>query len=106
LRPSFLFSDPQGTKIADLEEARRNGYQVVLIFIGIDSSDTSKQRVSMRVMQEGHDVPDEKLESRFARTITNLDRAIQSFPVVIAFDNSDLSQPYQLESIFLDGECA
>jgi len=100
-----VFSDPHGAKIADLEEARQDGYQVVLIFIRIDSPETSKQRVSMRVMQGGHDVSDEKLESRFARTIANLDRAIQSLPVVIVFDNSDLARPYQLESIYLDGGC-
>jgi len=100
-----VFSDPHGAKIADLEEARQDGYQVVLIFIRIDSPETSKQRVSMRVMQGGHDVSDEKLESRFARTIANLDRAIQSLPVVIVFDNSDLARPDQLESIYLDGGC-
>ena len=34
-----------------------------MVFIRIDSPDTSKQRVAMRVMQGGHDVPDEKLEA-------------------------------------------
>lgn len=105
---SFVFetvlSDPVGAKVGDLEEAARMGFQVVLVFIKIDSSETSKQRVSMRVAQGGHDVPDEKLEARFARTLDNLERAIRSLPVVLVFDNSDLARPYQLEAVYRDGE--
>lgn len=107
-RQSFVFetvfSDPAGAKVSELEESVKNGFHVVLIFIRIDSSETSKQRVSMRVMQGGHDVPDEKLEARFERTLDNLERAIQTLPVVIIFDNSDLAHPYRLEAVFRDGE--
>ena len=105
---SFVFetvlSDPHGEKVEQLAAAGDAGYQVALLFIRIDSSDTSKQRVSMRVMQGGHDVPDEKLESRFDRTLLNLDRAIASIPIVLVFNNSDLSRPYELEAVYQDGQ--
>jgi len=107
-RESFVFetvfSDPVGAKVAELEEVARNGFHVVLVFIQIDSSETSRQRVSMRVMQGGHDVPDEKLEARFARTLANLERAIEVLPVVLVFDNSDLARPYRLEAVHRHGE--
>jgi predicted ABC-type ATPase len=107
-KESFIFetvlSDPVGAKVADLEDAHQKGFHVVLIFIRINSSETSKQRVSMRVMQGGHDVPDEKLESHFDRTLANLERAIHSLPVVIVFDNSDLNRPYQLEAVYKNGK--
>jgi len=77
---------------------------VVLIFIRIDSSDTSKQRVSMRVAQGGYDVPDEKLESRFDRTLANLKRAIQPLPFVVVLDNIDLARPYRLKAVYQTGE--
>jgi len=109
-RESFVFetvlSDPHGAKVAELERNARQGVHVVLVFIRIDSPDTSKQRVSMRAMQGGHDVPDDKLESRFDRTLANLQRAIQSLPVVVVFDNSDLSRPYRLEAVYRNGERA
>lgn len=105
---SFVFetvlSDPAGAKVAELEEARRQGADVVLIFIRIDSSETSKQRVSMRVAQGGHDVPDEKLETRFDRTLANLERAIRSLRLVVILDNNDLNRPYRLEAIYQNGE--
>lgn len=92
-KESFVFetvlSDPHGAKVAELVQTVLQGFHVALIFIWIDSSKTSIQRVSMRVMQGGHDVPDDKLEARFDRTLANLQRAIQSLPVVNVFDNSD-----------------
>lgn len=104
---SFVFetvlSDPVGAKVAELEAASRHGANVALIFIRIESSETSKQRVSMRVAQGGHDVPDEKLETRFDRTLTNLERAIQTLPLVVVFDNTDLARPYRLEAVYRDG---
>lgn len=99
-----VFSDPHGTKVSELEKAAETGIHIVLIFIRINSTDISKQRVSMRVMQGGHDVPDGKLETRFDRTMSNLKRAIRALPVVIIFDNSDLANPYQLEAVYQDGK--
>lgn len=107
-RESFVFetvlSDPHGAKVAELHDVAQQGFHVVVIFIRIDSADTSKQRVSMRVMQGGHDVPDDKLETRFERTLSNLQRAIDSLPAVILFDNSDLSQPYRLAAVYQNGQ--
>jgi predicted ABC-type ATPase len=102
-RESFVFemvlSDLVGAKVAELADASRNGMHVVMIFIRVDSPETSKQRVAMRVMQGGHDVPDEKLEARFHRTLANLDRAIEALPVVVIFDNTDLAHPFRLEAV-------
>lgn len=106
-RESFVFetvfSDPVGQKVTELEEMSRRGVHVVLVFIRIDSTETSKQRVAMRVMQGGHDVPDDKLETRFNRTLANLDRAISTLPVVVVFDNTDLAHPFRLEAVYRRG---
>ena len=109
-RASFVFetvfSDPIGDKVEFLKESQAGGHQVVLIFIRIDGVETSKRRVSMRVLQGGHDVPDEKLEQRFSRTLANLDRAIKDLPLVVVFDNSDLGHPYRLEAVYQEGRKA
>ena len=97
-RESFIFetvfSDPVGAKVDFLEEAARSGFQVVLVFIGLDSPRTSEARVAMRVTQGGHDVPSDKLAERYPRSLANLERAIARVPVVIVYDNSDLRSPY------------
>lgn len=105
---SFIFetvlSDPIGDKVDMLADYAEAGYTVVLIFIAIQDVAISIERVSMRVSQGGHDVPDEKLQTRFARTEANLKRAIERLPHVIVYDNSDLEQPYRLVQRYEQGK--
>ncbi len=106
-RESFVFetvfSDPAGEKLAFLTDAVASGYNVVLCFIGIAGVETSEERVAMRVSQGGHDVPSNKLATRFPRTIANLTRAIQTLPNVLIFDNNDLATPYRKIAEFRQG---
>lgn len=99
-----VFSDPVGDKLVFLEEAARSGHVVVLCYIGLANPDQSMERVAMRVSQGGHDVPDDKLRSRFSRTLDNLKAAIVRLPHVLVFDNSDLSVPYRLTAVFDHGQ--
>ncbi len=98
-RESFIFetvfSDPAGAKLAFLGEAAAAGYQVVLCFIGIPGPKVSEERVAMRVSRGGHNVPPEKLASRFPRTLANLKAAIRTLPMVLVFDNADLAFPFR-----------
>jgi predicted ABC-type ATPase len=98
-----VFSDPVGDKLKFLKEAVQAGYAVVLCFIGIADSNTSEQRVAMRVTQGGHDVPTEKLIARFPRTLANLSAAIRELPCVLVFDNDDLRRPFRHVAVFVNG---
>lgn len=99
-----VFSDPVGAKLEFLEQMSAAGYTVVLCFVGIASSEVSVQRVSMRVTQGGHDVPDEKLTARFPRVLANLKRAIRRLPHVLVYDNDDLVTPFRLVARYQHGE--
>lgn len=108
-RESFVFetvfSDPVGDKVEFLREAAaKKGYTVVLCYIGIGSVEVSQERVAMRVLQGGHDVPDAKLATRFSRTQANLARAIRSLPHVLVFDNNDLASPFRPVAEFREGK--
>ena len=107
-RESFVFetvfSDPVGDKLGFLQDAAAAGYTVVLCFIGISGADVSEQRVAMRVTQGGHDVPTEKLESRYPRTMTNLKTALLEIPYIWIFDNDDLRAPYRLVAVYEHGQ--
>ncbi|WP_372717068.1 zeta toxin family protein [Novipirellula sp.] len=107
-RESFVFetvlSDPVGEKVKQLAQYGVSGYEVVMIFIRINDAATSIQRVSMRASQGGHDVPDEKLQARFARTQANLTLGIERLPHVLIFDNSDLSHPYRFAERYQNGQ--
>ena len=107
-RESFVFetvlSDPMGDKVNFLKDATRAGYTVVLCFIGLDRAATSEQRVAMRVLQGGHDVPTEKLVTRFDHTLKNLRRAIHELPFVQVYDNGDLRHPFRKVAEFENGK--
>ena len=106
-RESFVFetvfSDPVGDKLAFLKAAAQSGYTVVLCFIGISSPEKSEERVAMRVSQGGHDVPSDKLISRFPRTLANLKAAIRELPSVLIFDNDELRTSFRKVAVFTDG---
>lgn len=98
-----VFSDPVGDKLKFLKEAVSAGYTVLLCFIGLSGPELSEDRVAMRVSQGGHDVPTEKLRSRFPRTMANLKAAIRELPIVIVFDNSDLGSQFRKVAEFKQG---
>jgi predicted ABC-type ATPase len=99
-----VFSDPAGNKLRFLQDAEKSGYNVVLFFIGIDGPETSEARVTMRVLKGGHDVPTDKIKSRYARTMVNLQRALVTLSNVFVHDNSDLLTPYRLVAARTEGE--
>lgn len=107
-RESFVFetvfSDPVGDKIAFLKDAITAGYTVALCFIGIASPLISEERVAMRVSQGGHDVPTEKIRTRYPRTLANLKSAIRELPHLLVFDNNDLNTPFRRVAVFENGK--
>ena len=94
-----VFSDPVGDKLSFLRDAVVHGYAVVLCYIGISGPEVSEERVAMRVSQGGHDVPSDKLMSRFPRILRNLQVALRSLPHVWIYDNDDLRHPFRLAAV-------
>jgi predicted ABC-type ATPase len=76
----------------------------VLIFIGLDTAELSRGRVMERVEAGGHDVPDEKIGSRFPRTFANLRQALAFVDDALLFDNSSADEPYRFVAEFRDGK--
>jgi predicted ABC-type ATPase len=106
-RESFVFetvfSDPVGDKLSFLGRAADAGYTVLLCFIGISGPKVSRQRVGMRVLQGGHDVPAARLVSRYPRILKNLKAALRELPHIWVFDNDDLSHPFRLAAVCESG---
>jgi len=91
-----VFSDPEGAKVEFLRDAQQRGYTVMLIFIGLEDSEVSIGRVARRVEEGGHDVPSDKMKSRFPRTLANLASALTFVDYATVFDNSSGEEPYRL----------
>ncbi|MBG86476.1 MAG: hypothetical protein CMO80_06190 [Verrucomicrobiales bacterium] len=52
-----------------IRRAKEAGYRFILHYVLIDSAEQSSQRVKLRASLGGHDVPEDDLERRFARSV-------------------------------------
>lgn len=71
-----------------MEEALAAGYKVYLYFVSTESPEINKYRVKARAAQGGHDVPPDKIESRYYRSLELLYDACQLSYQAFFFDNS------------------
>jgi predicted ABC-type ATPase len=88
---SYLSLQPDGrykSKVEVIEKLQEHGYAVILLFVGLASAELSIARVSTRRMNGGHDVPEEKLRSRFPRTQKAIRLASTVADLTLLFDNS------------------
>lgn len=76
------------TYLRMMAEAKRRGWQVNLIYVGVDNVQNSIERVAQRVAAGGHNVPEADIRRRYARSLANLPMAIQQADYASIFDNS------------------
>lgn len=98
-----VFSDRLGVKLSMLRKAIDSGYAVTLVYIGIANAELSERRVEQRIARGGHDVPRDRLTSRYVRSLENLRQAIAFVPAVQLFDNSSVEEPFRRIATFEDG---
>lgn len=84
-----VLSDPKQDKVRFMEEARRHGYLVLLIGVGLESIEKSKARVAIRHAKGGHNVREDKIESRYERVLLNFAHGARVATLAIFFDNSE-----------------
>ncbi len=75
-------------KVRLLEQARGLGYRTYLYYIATDDPEINISRVRTRVSQGGHDVPEDKIVSRYHRSLDLLMPAVRQTHRAYVFDNS------------------
>lgn len=86
-----VFSHP--SKLELIRDARKRGYRVMLFHVGVATPDLSVARVSERVKEGGHPVPEDKIRERYDRNGPIIREAALSSDVALVFDNSRLNRP-------------
>ena len=77
------------SKIDYIVTARNKGFYTVLVFVGINDPKINVARVSGRVQEGGHGVPQEKIVERYKRTMEMLFEATMAVDEALVFDNTD-----------------
>jgi predicted ABC-type ATPase len=76
------------SKLDIMKRAKENGYKVYLYFVSTESPEINLYRVSLRKEKGGHEVPEEKIKSRYYRSLDLMFDAAQVAYHAYFFDNS------------------
>ena len=71
-----------------LKKAKTFGYQVEIVYVLTADPQINVSRVAQRVKNGGHDVPKDKIISRYYKSLNNLSKIIQIADVMWVVDNS------------------
>lgn len=82
------------SKIDFIAQAKAMGYQIILVVFHVASTQLNNARISQRVEDGGHHVPEDKVESRIPRTLENVKLAIPLCDHVRVLDNSSSALPF------------
>lgn len=93
----FAFETTLSTKSYKnlVEDAKRNGYAVTLIFFYLSSQDLAVKRVETRVKEGGHNIPEKVIRRRYENGLKNFFNIFR--PIVdewLIIENS--GEPYKL----------
>ena len=75
-------------KIDLLHKAQSRGYRTYLYYVATENPDINVSRVRYRVSRGGHPVPEDKIATRYRRSLDLLMQAIQCTHRAYIFDNS------------------
>jgi predicted ABC-type ATPase len=102
-RMSFTFETVMSApdKVELLGEAQAQGFRTYLYFIGTEDPAINVQRVRNRVAAGGHNVPENKIIERHARSLALLPKALDSANRAFLFDTSG-DEPWYFAEV-IDG---
>ena len=75
-------------KLEFIRKAKESGYVITLVFVTTNNPDINIKRIAERVKLGGHSVPEEKVRSRYERTMRNLPMYLDLADEAMVLDNS------------------
>lgn len=97
-----VFSNPE--KLKFLRFAKSHGFHIVVVYITTSDPAINVKRVQRRVVEGGHDVPEDKIRSRYERSMVLMPDVIAFADEAEVYDNSiDNAVPELVFKKFPDG---
>ena len=81
-----VLSSPRNIEL--LKKAKENGYRIEVVFVLTADSNINVARVQNRVKNGGHDVPKDKIISRYCKSLKNLSKLLKIADIMWVIDNS------------------
>lgn len=82
-----VFSHP--STLLDMQECRTAGFEITVLFVTTANAEINVRRVRARVQaQTGHAVPEDRIRSRYERTMALLPRIVEEANCAFVYDNT------------------
>ena len=90
IKADFTFETVLSTErnLLLMQKAKEKGYEIHCIYVLTCGADINVARVRGRVCEGGHDVPEDKIRSRYIKALALLPQIIDICDRIIVFDNS------------------
>ena len=72
-----------------IRQARKQGYDIVMFYVGLSSVEESLLRIANRVRKGGHDIPEDYVKLRYQNRLESLKRVLPVCDEVIFYDNEN-----------------
>lgn len=91
LKEDFTFETVLSShyKMDILEKAKSEGYFIKCIFVLTVDPSVNVTRVASRVANGGHDVDEEKIRSRYKKSLANIKRLMEICDILHVYDNTE-----------------
>lgn len=87
-----------GNVIRQMREAKENGFEVVMFYVGLGDYRLNIERVAARVKNGGHHIPSEDIIRRHHTSIENLLAHLDLIDYLVLIDNSESDGKIVLEA--------
>lgn len=98
-----VFSHP--SKIDFIATAKGLGYEVILVYIHLQTPQLNEARVHQRASEGGHRVPVDKIHSRIPRTLNHVAAVLPLVDEARLLDNSLRDDPFRQVAVIRKGAC-
>lgn len=79
-----------------IKEIKKNGYKIIMNYVGVESPEIAKERVKIRVKKGGHDIPEKVIEKRYYESLKNLKEIWVLCDELIVYDNSKFGENHAI----------
>jgi len=97
-----VFSHP--SKIDFLAKAKSLNYEIILVYVHLQTDELNQARVAQRVKHGGHNVPVDKIISRIPRTMRYVREALSLVDITKFYDNSSHDNPFSSVALLTNGQ--
>ena len=81
-----------------IKNAKANGFTVTLFYVYLESFELAVQRVALRVLKGGHNIPNNIIERRYFKGLFNFKKYISAVDEWYILDNSKSTYIYIAKS--------